>query len=137
MYLDYGPCGISGPTDPVVYEDNFIRSKVEVPRKCSRCRFLFHDRIHGFACKKDTEKWGQFYRGLDWGAWRPDRVNFNLPHPKVTTRVLVDAAHENNLGAFVVEYRRTNPGTSIQEAREDFARFRQLIQGRVEGDAAL
>lgn len=137
MHLDYGPCGIPGPTEPVIYEDNFIRSKVEIPRKCDRCRFLFNHSIHGFTCKKDAEKWGSCYRGLDWGAWNPDRVYFNLPHSKVTTKALADAAHENNLGAFVMEYRRTNPGISIQEAREDFAHFRELIQRQGKGDVSL
>src|SRR5262245_26778416 len=43
LHLDYGPCGIPGPTDPVIYEDEFITSKVTVPRKCATCHFLkFH-----------------------------------------------------------------------------------------------
>jgi len=129
MHLDYGPCGIPGPTDPVIYEDPFIRSKVEIPRKCSRCRFLFNDNIYGFTCKKDAEKWGDCHRGLDWGAWRPDRVYFNLPHPKITTKALVDAVYGNGVIAFVKEYRRVNPGTPIQEVRDDFSTFRKYIQG--------
>jgi hypothetical protein len=74
MHLDFGPCGIAGPTDPVIYEDKFIFAKVEIPRKCVRCRFLFHDSIYGFTCRKDSEKWGGCYRGLDWGAWHSRQV---------------------------------------------------------------
>lgn len=128
MHLDYGPCGIHGPTDPVIYEDKFIRSKVEIPRKCSKCPFLFHDSIYGFTCRKDSEKWGKCYRGLDWGQWRPDQIYFDLPFPKITTKAFSDAAHENDLGAFVIEYRRVNPGVSLQEARIDFAQLRTLIE---------
>jgi len=134
MHLDYGPCGINGPTDPVVYEDQFVRSKVEIPRKCSTCGFLFNDRIYGFSCRKDPEKWGRMYRGLDWGQWQPDRLYFDLPYPKITTKVLADAAHDNDLKAFVIEYRRVNPGLSMDEARQDFARIRGLIAGQSEGD---
>ncbi|GEP45953.1 hypothetical protein [Brevifollis gellanilyticus] len=133
MHLDFGPCGIHGPTDPVVYEDRYIRAKVEIPRKCLRCCFLFNDIIHGFSCRKDAEKWGDCYRGLDWGQWQPDRIFFDLPHPKVTTKALADAAHVNDLKAFVIEYRRANPGLSMDEARRDFARIRELISSGAEG----
>ena len=127
MHLDYGPCGIDGATDPVIYEDNFIRSKVEIPRKCWSCGFLFHDGNYGFTCRKDAEKWGGCFRGLDWGSWRPDRPYFNLQHPKVTTRALSEAAHANDMIAFVKEYRSVNPDVSLQETRDDFARIRDLI----------
>ena len=100
---------------------------MEVPRKCSRCRFLFHDSIYGLTCRKDAEKWGGCYRGLDWGAWRPDRVYFDLPHLKVSSQALMDHAHSNDLGQFVLEHRRLNPDLSLAEARADFARLRQLI----------
>ena len=130
MHLDYGPCGIDGPTDPVVYEDEFITAKVEVPRKCAGCRFLVHDSIAGFTCHKDRDKWGDFRRGLDWEAWSPDQVYVELPHPKLTTRALVNCAHDEDLKGFVVEYRRINPGLSMNEAREDFARIRRVLESR-------
>lgn len=128
MHLDFGPCGIDGPTDPVIYEDRFIRSKVEIPRKCSRCGFLFHDSIYGFTCKKDEKKWGKCYRGLDWGAWSPDRIYLALPFPKITTKALVDFAYDDNLLDFISEYRRVNPGLSIADAKTDFSRLRELIE---------
>lgn len=134
LHLDYGPCGIVGPTDPVYYEDQFVRSKVEIPRKCSSCRFLFQDKIHGFTCRKDNDKWGRCYRGLDWGAWSPDRIYFELPRPKLTTKALVDCAYCEDLVGFIKEYRRINPGISVSEAREDFGRFRELIERRSSAD---
>jgi len=133
MHLDFGPCGIDGPTNPVVYEDTYVVAKVEIPRKCSRCRFLFHDSIYGFTCRKDEEKWGGCYRGLDWGAWSPDRIYIELPHPKLTTKALVDAAHSEDLIGFIGEHRRINPGLSITEAKEDYSLFRSLISQRASG----
>ena len=79
LNLDHGPCSKTGPTDPVMYEDSFIVSKVEIPRKCSKCVFLMVDSIYGFYCTQDKEKWGDFHRGLDWGAWEPDSIYLELP----------------------------------------------------------
>lgn len=133
MHLDYGPCGIQGPTDPVHYEDNFITSKVEIPRKCRKCIFLFYDSIRGFECSKDKEKWGDCHRGLDWGTWHPDRVYIQLPEPKVTSKLLVDALNAGDLITFLKEYRRTNPGVPYSEAKEDFDRLWARISGQIPG----
>lgn len=129
MHLDYGPCGIDGPTDPVLYEDQFIASKVEIPRKCSDCTFLYYDSIRGFECRKDKDKWGDFPRGLDWGSWQPDRIYVELPYPKITTKVLVDAMYSGDQIAFLKEYRRINPSLPYSEAKEDFARLRTQASG--------
>ena len=130
LHLDHGPCGIPGPTDPVSYEDTFITAKVEIPRKCVRCRHLAFHRIRGFICTKDSEIWGGLPRGLDWGAWRPDMIYVQLPYPKITTKLLVKCAHENDLVGFSQEYRRVNPDTSLLEAREDFAHIRRILEKR-------
>lgn len=127
LRLDHGPCGIAGDTDPVFLENEFFSSKVEVPRKCSKCHHLSFSLVSGFECRKDPEKWGDFRRGLDWGSWRPDRIHVSLPFPKVTTSRLVDAAHRADLLAFVEEPRRVNPGTPVSEAREDFSKLREAI----------
>ena len=127
LHLDYGPCGINGPTDPVPYEDKFVASKVMVPRKCASCCFLNNDKIYGFYCSKDSEKWGDFHRGLDWGAWTPDTIYLELPPPKVTTKKLSEYANRNDLLAFIEEHRRVNPGLSITEAKGDFERFRSIL----------
>lgn len=130
MHLDYGPCGIEGPTDPVTYNGQFdevLQAQVEVPRKCARCSFLFRDGIFGFTCKKDPEKWGKFHRGLDWGHWSPDRFFIELGLPKQTTKALVDHAHTNDLLEFIKEYRRINPARSMAEAKKDFADMRNRL----------
>ena len=128
LHLDYGYCGIPGPTDPVIYRDRFIVSEVEVPRKCASCVHLGFDRVRGFHCRKDPEKWGHFERGLDWGAWEPDVVYLELPPPKVTTKALAVRAKEGDLIGFIKEHRRVNPGLSIEEAKSDYRRFRDILE---------
>lgn len=128
LNLDHGYCGIAGPTDPVVYQDQYITSKVEVPRKCVSCSYLQFERVRGFICGKDKHVWGRFPRGLDWGTWEPGMVYLQLPLPKVTTRDLALHARKNDLIEFIKEHRRWNPGLSMQVAREDFQYFRILIE---------
>jgi hypothetical protein len=132
LHLDYGPCGINGPTDPVTYEDEFVTAKVEVPRKCVSCVFLDFGQIRGFDCRKDADKWGGYHRGLDWGTWAPDCIYIQLPPPKVTTKALVRCANQKDEIAFIKEHRRVNPGLSIQEARADFKRFREILDASAE-----
>ncbi|MCA9178802.1 MAG: hypothetical protein KDB14_30275 [Planctomycetales bacterium] len=130
LHLDHGPCGVDGPTDPVRWEDDLIASKAEVPRKCVNCVFLAVDRIHGIHCTKDADKWGDFHRGLDWGAWEPECIHLELPLPKVTTKALSLFARQNDVMAFINEHRRINPGLSVEEAKADFAHFRSILDGR-------
>lgn len=130
LHLDHGPCGIEGPTDPVRYEAPYISAKAEVPRKCAKCYFLAVHPIYGFHCTKDADKWGDFHRGLDWGAWAPDCIYLELPPPKITTKVLSRFANQNNLLAFIKEHRRINPGLSLEEAKSDFAHFRTILEKR-------
>ncbi|UUO07944.1 hypothetical protein M4951_06415 [Blastopirellula sp. J2-11] len=128
LHLDHGACEIDGPTEPVLLDNEFLQSKVYVPQKCATCIFLGVDFAEGFYCTKDVEKWGDFRQGLDWGQWRPARIDFQLPSPKVTTRELTNFAYEDNLVAFVKELRRANPGVSITEAQGDFYRLRDMIE---------
>ena len=130
LHLDHGPCGIDGPTDPVVREVPFGKSPVEIPRKCVTCAYLGIDQIHGFHCRKDAETWGDFHRGLDWGSWEPACIYLELPLPKVTTQELSRHAQRNDLMSFIKEHRRINPGLSIEEARNDFHHFRTILTGR-------
>jgi hypothetical protein len=95
-------------------------SKVEIPRKCASCRFLKIDSIQRVCCRKDEDKWGDFPRGLDWGAWKPDFIYVELAEPKVTTRNLALHARNDDFIQFVKEYRRINRNLSIQEAKNDF-----------------
>ena len=62
LQLDYGPCGIDGPTFSVEFDNTEQNRRVGIPWKCSTCHFL-----RDLNCTKDDEKWGRRYRGLDWG----------------------------------------------------------------------
>lgn len=126
LHLDYGFCGIRGKTDPVYYENKFIKAKVTIPRKCSECFHLSIGRW-GFGCKKDNDKWGDFSRGLDWGTWQPDTIYFDLPLPKVTTKALCYYATSGNLIEFIKEYRRVNPDMSLLETRQDYNIIREKL----------
>lgn len=130
LHLDHGPCGVDGPTDPVTFENQYITSKVKIPRKCSRCRHLAVAAIRGFHCSKDADTWGDFHRSLDWGAWRPDRVYFQLEPPKVTTKMLSEHAFAEERLAFMKEHRRVNPDLSLGEAQADYVSFRAAIEER-------
>jgi hypothetical protein len=130
LHLDHGPCGVDGPTDPVLYEDQFMVAIVTVPRKCTECWFLKQDSIDGFHCGKDADIWGDFHRSLDWGAWAPNRIYFELPFPKITTRVLSEFAYQDDLIGFIKEHRRVNPSPSLEEAKKDFRFFREKIEAK-------
>ncbi|MCP4146132.1 MAG: hypothetical protein GY757_00140 [bacterium] len=130
LHLDFGPCGIPGNTEPVELEDKDTFSKVAIPEKCKACDHLLYAQIYGFTCKKDSSKWGGIYRGLDWGNWHPRVVYFKLPLPKMTTTEMCRCVSEDNLLPFIKEYRRVNPGSSIEEAKKDYALMREKIEGK-------
>jgi hypothetical protein len=94
--------------------------------------YLDFDRVRGFCCRKDSKKWGAFERGLDWGTWEPDNIYLELPPPKVTTKNLSVHAKSGDLIMFIKEYRRVNPGTSMEEAKSDYRRFRSILEGMSE-----
>ena len=89
MALDHGTCRVSGSTDPVRFENQFLTSVVEIPRKCSNCALLQIDSIRGFTCGQDAHIWGNFPRELDWGSW----------HPRVFLRG-TPAAEDDQAGAY-------------------------------------
>lgn len=74
MHLDHGPCPIPGDTSPVTFtfqvEDRSYT--VFIPRKCENCKYLGSDDILLAYCNQDSEIWGDFQRGLDWGSWEPE-----------------------------------------------------------------
>lgn len=126
LHLDYGPCTIAGPTDPVIYEDENLKAKVKIPRKCTTC-VLKIERVIGLYCSQGKEKWGSWYRGFDWGTWEPDSIYLQLPLPKVTTKNLLIFVKRNEIINFINEYRQVNPGLSISEAKADFAYLQQAL----------
>ena len=56
--------------------------------------------------------------------------NLQLPLPRVTTKTLAQFAQCNDMISFIKEYRRINPGLSIEEAKADFAHFRKVLENR-------
>jgi len=60
--LDYGYCGIPGPTHLVPDP----RARRKIPAKCSTCTFLGEDDIFRLVCRKDSDVWGDVPRGLDY-----------------------------------------------------------------------
>lgn len=129
LHLDHGPCGVPGPTDPVIYDGHYLRAKVTVPRKCCGCPHLAVSTARGFSCAKDARTWGLLGRGLDWGGWRPGRVTLSLSSGRDVTRELADHAFAGDRVAFVRAYRRTYPDVSIDVARTEFDACRTLIDG--------
>jgi len=128
LYLDHGPCGINGPTEPVEYQGSATKSKALVPRKCAHCKFLMPDSVHGFCCAKDPEKWGDFPRGLDWGTWVPKAIYINLPQGKKSNENLSIYAANNDEAKFLKEYRYLNPTISMVEAKSDFENYRSILE---------
>ncbi|ACL06948.1 hypothetical protein Dalk_5278 [Desulfatibacillum aliphaticivorans] len=127
LHLDHGPCGVPGPTDPVLYESRYIAAKAAIPRKCAACSFLEFEMVQGFICSKDKDIWGDFPRSLDWGAWSPDSLYFDLGPSKNATKQLSVCVQNNNLAGFIEEYRRVNPGLSLYEAKADLATLREIL----------
>ena len=77
LSLDYGPCRKSGLCNPVLFEDQFIKSKVFVPEKCRDCFNLKYHAVFGFRCHEDDQIWGRYGKTLDWGHWSPDLPNID------------------------------------------------------------
>lgn len=120
LRLDYDFCGVDGSTNPIMYEDKFVKSKVYIPKKCRTCKHLNIDGNWGFSCNKDSKIWGAFPRGLDWGTWEPDSVYIELKFPKKTTKTLISLVKKNKLVNFIKEYRKINKNYSIEEAKKDY-----------------
>ena len=121
LSLDYGPCGIDGPTDPVDVVLSDRNLEVQIPRKCESCEHREDSR-----CSKDPELWGHNQRALDWADWSPPFIYVELPSPKASSAALSQFAGDDDLVSFVKEYRRINPSHSVTEAKSDFALIRAV-----------
>ena len=101
LHLDHGDCGINVLSDSVKHKDHFVQSEVEIPRKCSECIHLLINLCYEFYCAKDTDKWSDFHRSLDWDVWKTEIIYVELPPPKVTTRILCQLANKDDLIGFI------------------------------------
>ena len=63
LRLDYGPCGKPGRTDPVPFEDSFVSSVLQVPRKCAICKCIQYSPIFGFTCIFFFHKKSFYFKG--------------------------------------------------------------------------
>jgi hypothetical protein len=118
--LDYGPCPISGPQQPVIYENEFIQSKVCIPEKCRRCRHLHSDPTRGFVCNYEREKWGDFPRALDWGLWSPERSDLHLDSGRSLTQEFMSAVERGDQVHAIRVFRDQHRDATLKEAREAF-----------------
>jgi len=127
LSLDHGPCPVCGPTRPVLIETAFYKSKVFVPAKCERCRFLALDDIYGFVCDFEREKWGAFRRTLDWGSWSPDHPNVGLRSGRSVTQEVIEAVKNRKEAEAVKAFRSSHPNASFLEARRAYAELVEQV----------
>ncbi len=121
LSLDHGPCPINGKTNPILVETQYYKSKVFVPEKCCSCKHLELDRIRGFVCNFERERWGHFPRTLDWGAWTPEQPNIGLESGRsVSLEVLQAVAAKNEVHA-IKAFRTSHPEVTLREARDAYS----------------
>ena len=131
LQLDYGYCGVDGPTEPFAIEEPAIGVKIFIPTKCKSCQFLYLDSIRGYVCKKDQKLWGDGFRGLDWGDWEPNYPNVGLERlgnsevnerfldRVIVTEEILDLLMANQKIAALKLYRSINAITTIKHAKDD------------------
>jgi len=127
LSLDHGPCPVCGPTNPVLVETATYKSKVFVPAKCERCRFLDLDSTSGFVCDLERKKWGAFPRTLDWGAWSPDHPIVGLKSGRSVTREVIEAVKNRKEAEAVKAFRLSHPGSTFLEARKAYAELIEQV----------
>ncbi|WP_196889335.1 hypothetical protein [Aureivirga sp. CE67] len=129
LQLDYGFCGISGNTNPVL-KNKVNDIEIFVPEKCSSCDYLANY-AEGFYCKKNEEEHGDFKRGLDWGDWEPKgriqsigkgSVNHGVSiftNKNILTQEIIELLENSEKIKAMKIYRKLNKIETIKEAKED------------------
>jgi len=132
LSLDHGPCPIRGKTLPVLYETEYIRSKVFVPEKCASCHDLKYDPVSGFVCNYEREVWGAFPRELDWGNWSPEYPNLGLESGRSVSVPVMKAVAAGREVDAIKAFRADHKDATFKEAREAFRelseKWRQFLQ---------
>lgn len=130
LNLDHGPCPVTGPTEPVFIDTQYYISKVQVPEKCVRCRYLYLDNISGFVCHFEKERWGQFPRSLDWGIWSPSHPIAGLDSGKSVSIDMLLAVKSGNEIVAIKAYKAVHKDATIKEAREAYAEIYHKIHSQ-------
>lgn len=128
LALDHGPCPIKGPTNPVLVDTPYYTSKVYVPSKCQSCRYLELDRIRGFVCNYERERWGSFPQTLDWGLWNPAHPNLGLKSGRSVPVEFIQAVQNQHEAQAVKAFRSAHPDTTFREARDAYAELLAKLQ---------
>ncbi len=127
LALDHGPCPMRGPTSPVIVETEHYISKVSVPAKCERCRHLALDRVRGFVCNFEHEKWGAFPRSLDWAAWSPEHPNVGLKSGRSVSHEVLQAVAAQREVEAIKAFRAAHRDATLKEAREAYSELLQQV----------
>jgi len=83
LHLDYGPCPISGDTEPKLIDNQYISSKVYIPKKCLDCPDLSYSYLKNLYCNNESDTWGFFNRNFDWGRWKPNLTEKEIELNKI------------------------------------------------------
>lgn len=121
LALDHGPCPVRGPTEPVIVETEHYTSKLFVPAKCERCRFLELEKARGFVCNFERAKWGAFPRTLDWGTWNPDHPNVGLKSGRSVPIGVLQAVAARHEAEAIKVLRAAHSDATLGEARDAYA----------------
>jgi hypothetical protein len=127
LALDHGPCPVRGPTNPVVVETEHYTSKVLVPAKCERCRYLELEKVRGFVCNFERERWGAFPRTLDWGAWSPEHPNIGLKSGRSVSQEVLRAVAARREVEAIKAFRAAHRDVTHKEAREAYAELLEQV----------
>ena len=125
-HLDHGPCPVVGPTDPVSPEDTSTKKTANIPRKCSTCEYLAFGSVWRFHCTQDSNKWGSFHRGLDWGSWQPSPIEYRQEVCKGNTKALLEHAYNGDTISFLKEYKGDRQWISFIKAETSFINFQKF-----------
>ncbi len=92
-----------------------------MPAKCERCAKLELNRIHGFVCNLDRERWGAFPRTLDWGSWSPEHPNLGLKTGRSVSHEVISAVANGSEVQAIKAFRSSHPDATFREARDAYA----------------
>ncbi len=128
LYLDHGPCSISGNTDPepINLPNVWPYQQIMVPYKCTSCPRLMADGGDGVICTDNREVLGGFPRGVDWGKFKPDHPVVGIAGYKLDRDTILLEVRGNRNQA-VRSFKALNPKASMKEAMDAM----QQVRGKI------